>query len=103
MAGLLKSSFYKCIGNGLLTWPELCEIVLDVEVALNNRPLSYLEEDIQLPVLTPASCSSSRVPSCYRSKIPASLETLIYESERDIYESARSICGLDGLRSIYER
>jgi len=29
--------------------------VLDVEVALNNRPLSYLEEDIQLPVLTPNS------------------------------------------------
>ena len=27
--------------------------MLDVEVALNNRPLSYLEEDIQLPVLTP--------------------------------------------------
>ena len=27
--------------------------MLDVEVALNNRPLSYLEEDAQLPVLTP--------------------------------------------------
>ena len=55
LIGVFKSSFYKSIGNGLLTWPELCEVVLDVEVALNNRPLSYLEEDIQLPVLTPAS------------------------------------------------
>jgi hypothetical protein len=26
---------------------------LDVEVALNNRPLSYVEDDLQLPVLTP--------------------------------------------------
>lgn len=55
LIGVFKSSFYKSIGSGLLQWPELCEVVLDVEVALNNRPLSYLEEDIQLPVLTPAS------------------------------------------------
>ncbi|XP_028416076.1 uncharacterized protein LOC114539664 [Dendronephthya gigantea] len=55
LIGVFKSSFYKSMGNGLLTWPELCEVVLDVEVALNNRPLSYLEEDFQLPVLTPAS------------------------------------------------
>ena len=27
-------------------------VVLDVELALNNRPLTYLDEDIQLPVLT---------------------------------------------------
>ena len=30
-------------------------MVLDVEVALNNRPLTYLDEDIPLPVLTPNS------------------------------------------------
>ena len=34
---------------------ELQEVVLDVEVALNNRPLNYLEDDIELPVLTPNS------------------------------------------------
>ena len=34
-------------------WKELQDVVLDVEVALNNRPLSYLEDDIQFPVLTP--------------------------------------------------
>ena len=28
-------------------------VLLDVEVALNNQPLSYLEDDIQLPTLTP--------------------------------------------------
>ena len=27
-------------------------VVLDVELALNNYPLTYLDEDIQLPVLT---------------------------------------------------
>ena len=32
---------------------EVEEVLLDVEVALNNHPLSYLEDDAQLPVLTP--------------------------------------------------
>ena len=30
------------------------EFILDVEVAINNRPLGYLE-DVQLPTLTPNS------------------------------------------------
>ena len=55
LIGLFKAAFYKTIGNGTLRWAELEEVVLDVEVALNNRPLTYLDEDIQLPVLTPNS------------------------------------------------
>ena len=31
------------------------EVVLDVEVAVNNRPLSYVEDDVELPVLTPVT------------------------------------------------
>ena len=53
MVGLFKMALYKTIGNGFLSWKELQDVVLDVEVALNNRPLSYLEDDIQFPVLTP--------------------------------------------------
>ena len=34
---------------------ELEEVVLDVEVAVNNQPLGYMEDDVQLPVLTPNS------------------------------------------------
>ena len=30
-------------------------MVLDVEVALNNRPLSYIKDDVELPVLIPNS------------------------------------------------
>ena len=44
LIGLMK-------GQGLLTWEELTEVVLDIEVTLNNRPLSYWEEDVQLPTL----------------------------------------------------
>ena len=39
----------------MLTLNELCEVILDVEIVLNDRPLSYVEEDIHLPVLTPNS------------------------------------------------
>ena len=53
MVGLVKQAFNKTVGNGTLTWSELQDVLLDVEVALNNRPLSYVEEDIQLPLLTP--------------------------------------------------
>lgn len=43
------------MGNGTLTWSELSDIVLDVEIAINGRPLSYLEDDVEMPVLTPSS------------------------------------------------
>ena len=45
--------FYKTVGQGLLTWEELSEVILDIEVAMNNRPLCYVEDDVQLPTLTP--------------------------------------------------
>ena len=53
MVGIVKQAFNKSVGNGTLTWAELQDVLLDVEVALNNRPLSYVEEDVQLPLLTP--------------------------------------------------
>ena len=34
-------------------WSELEEVILDVEITLNNRPLTYLKDDVQLPMLTP--------------------------------------------------
>ena len=49
----------------MLHWVELQEVVLKVEVALNNCPLTSLDEDIQLPVLTPNSMlhlDSNHVP-----------------------------------------
>ena len=50
-----KQELYKSIGGANPTWWELEEVILDAEIALNKRPLSYVEEDIQLPVLTPQS------------------------------------------------
>ena len=55
LIGLFKHAFFKTIGGGMLSWTELCEVVLEVETQLNRRPLSYVEDDIQFPLLTPAS------------------------------------------------
>ena len=51
--GLTKQAMFKTIGGANLKWEELQEVLLDVEITLNNRPLSYVEDDIQLPLLTP--------------------------------------------------
>ena len=44
---------YKSTGGANLTWSGLEETILDAEISLNNRPLTYLEDDAQLLVLTP--------------------------------------------------
>ena len=38
-----------------MTWAELEEILLDIEIILNNRPLAYIEEEIDYPILIPNS------------------------------------------------
>ncbi len=44
---------FKVLGRANLSPQELKEIMLDVEIALKNRALCYVEDDIQLPELTP--------------------------------------------------
>ena len=53
MIGLVKQSLYKVTGRANLSKEELQDIMLDIEITLNNRPLTYLEDDIQHSVLTP--------------------------------------------------
>lgn len=55
LVGVFRRAFYKTIRGGMLSWTELCELVLKVEPQLNRCPLSYVEQDVQLPLLTPAS------------------------------------------------
>ena len=41
------------IGQSLLTFQELEEVLLDVEMTMNNRPLMYQGEEFEKPVFTP--------------------------------------------------
>ena len=53
MIGLTKQMLYESLGNAHLVITELEEIVLDIEINLNNRPLSCVDNYIELPILTP--------------------------------------------------
>ena len=53
MIGLVKQAFYRTVGGANLKWAGLQDVLWDCEVVLNNRPLNYVEDDVQLPILTP--------------------------------------------------
>ena len=53
MAGLVRNSAKKSMGRAKLTFPELTELMLDVEFALNNRPLTYQGDELEMEPLTP--------------------------------------------------
>ena len=53
LVGLMKSAFYKIVGQGQLSLEQLGKAIPDVEVTLNICPLCYQEEDVQLPTLMP--------------------------------------------------
>ena len=53
MVGIMKRSLNKQIGKALLTYDELKDALLDVEAFMNNRPLTYMEEGVDKPVLSP--------------------------------------------------
>ena len=104
MIGLIKQAFNKSVGNGTLTWSELQDVLLDVEVALNNRPLSYVEEDVQLPVLTPKMCQFGRpnlLPEDHNQENPDRLKRARYlEKCKDVVWGRWST---EYLRSLRER
>ena len=49
--GLVKQTLFKVVGKSKLTWDKF--EMLDIEATLNSRPLDYVEDYIQLPILTP--------------------------------------------------
>ena len=51
MISLVKNALYKTVGKATLSWRELEEVLLDIENTLNNRPLTYVEDDVESPIL----------------------------------------------------
>ena len=47
MAGLVKQYLYKATGKAKFTKQKLEEVIVDIEINLNNRPLIYTDDDIQ--------------------------------------------------------
>ena len=55
LIGVIKQALYKSSKKTSLRSSELEEVLLDIEIDMDNRPLTYIEEDIQRPILTPNS------------------------------------------------
>ena len=49
LIGFMKAAFYKTVGQGLISWGELSEVIPDIKLTMNNRLLCYLEGDAQFP------------------------------------------------------
>ena len=58
--GLIKQTLYIFVGKAHFKWAELEEVLLDIEVNLNNRLPTYIEDDIAHQSLTPSSISLGR-------------------------------------------
>jgi len=54
-AGIKSTKFHlkRVMGNSTLTYEELSTVLAQIEACLNSRPLSYVEEQDDLVVLTP--------------------------------------------------
>ena len=100
MIGLVKTAMRKTTGNAYLTFDELKEVFLDVEIALNGRPLSYVEDDAQLPVLTPYSMLFSQ-PNILPERGPTMKRTHNSDGEQNTSENARMRFGTAGRKSTF--
>ena len=100
LIGLFKTAFYKTVGNGTLRWSELEEVVLDVEVALNNRRLSYQEDDVKMPLLTPSSMLHLR-PNHLPELSAITYMNEICEREPSTSFVVRKLCGPGGPKNMY--
>ena len=53
LIGLMKSALSKVIGNAMLSFQELEDVLLSIEIFMNNRPLTYIGEEFEKPAITP--------------------------------------------------
>ena len=49
----MKAALSKVIGNAMLSFQELEDVLLSIELFMNNRPLTYIGEEFEKPAITP--------------------------------------------------
>ena len=96
LIGLTKNTMYKSTGSSMLTWNEFEEVLFDTELTLNNRLLIYIEDDVQLPVLTPNTLiHGMNIVNLEE----ASDKIDEYGKDQGMYKSVRKRQGADGHQS----
>ena len=53
MISLVKNALYKTVGKATLSWRALEEVLLYIENTVNNWHLTYIEDDVEYPILIP--------------------------------------------------
>ena len=47
MIGIVKSALKKVVGHALITLEELSSLLVEVESAVNDRPLTFVPEEFE--------------------------------------------------------
>ena len=68
-----------------MKWKEYEEVLVDKETTLNNRPLTYIDEDIHFLVLKPNLLLLGQTP-IISNKDPTDIKIKIYERDRSVYK-----------------
>ena len=100
LIGLIKASLYRTIGKAQLTWAELEEVLLDIEIILNNRPLTYIEEEIDYPILTPNSLILGPDVN-FLMQYLMKVKVKLLRGDISISHDVKKLYGKDGNRSIW--
>lgn len=79
----------------MLTWAELQDVLLDIEVVLDNCLLSYVEDDPLIPVLISNSLLF-RQPNLLPGLEHHNWRPQICEGMQSTLRDARIFCGSDG-------
>ena len=98
---LVKAALNKAIGNGQLQWKELESVLLSFEITLNDRPLGYVEEDIQTTVIAPNSLLFLQ-PNQLSEPFHHVIATRTCEKDISICRNAKTPFGAVGRRNIFE-
>ena len=97
MVGLMKSALCKAVEHTNLTYKQLKEVLITVEVTLNNRPLGYLDDDKELRPLTPNGLIHGMNISLQEENTEAlDEETKLSRYARYIKRCKDIVCGKDG-------
>ena len=73
---VVKKAIYKVIAGGSLFWNELTNTLLNMETQVIQHLLYYVEDDPDLPILTPATFLKSR---------PGTSQTRTYADKHDSF------------------
>eukprot|EP00794_Sanderia_malayensis_P002262 gene2262-biopygen2015 len=91
MVSMVKVAMYKVIGGSKLPFKELQEAILNIQIVLNNRPLTYCKDNVEMPVLTPHLIVFGRA-----NYLPVEEQSAI--QDRDLRKKARYLKKLMGAR-----